>query len=70
MNELKKDISRKAKQHGIDLVESSMQIESMGVDFQVAFAEDTTGQKRVCRIKNGSAIISEQKMKPIEWRRL
>lgn len=61
MNELKKDISRKAKQHGIDLVESSMQTESMGLDFQVAFAEDTTGQAWVCRLPRRKDVFKKIK---------
>lgn len=50
MSELKEKIRQAALKHGIDLKESTMKIESMGLDFQVVFAEDSEGHEWVCRV--------------------
>lgn len=50
MNELRESIIKEAGKHGIDLLESSMKTESMGLDFQVVFAEDSEGHEWVCRV--------------------
>lgn len=50
MNDTTKRVREQAASSGIDLIEASMTVESMGLDFEVIFAEDTTGQEWVCRI--------------------
>jgi macrolide phosphotransferase len=50
MNDTTKRVREQAESSGIDLVEASMTVESMGLDFEVIFAEDITGQEWVCRI--------------------
>lgn len=50
MNETTTRVRDQAASSGIDLIEASMTVESMGLDFEVIFAEDTTGQEWVCRI--------------------
>ena len=50
MNETTKHVRDQAASSRIDLIEASMTLESMGLDFEVIFAEDTTGQEWVCRI--------------------
>lgn len=66
MKDLKQEIIQKAKKHGVELVESTMQTESMGLDFQVAFANDTSGQAWVCRLPRRKDVFDKiQKEKNI-----
>lgn len=50
MDTLKKETILTAARYGIHLQEESMSVESMGLDFQVVFAEDHDEQEWVCRL--------------------
>lgn len=50
MDTLKNDIQKTAAKYGLDLITESMTVESMGLDFQVVFADDSKRQEWVCRI--------------------
>lgn len=50
MKALIKSVIKTAAEHGIHLEEGSFSSESMGLDFQVFFAEDSGGEKWVCRV--------------------
>src|SRR5690554_3225840 len=61
MNDLRESIIKEAGKHGIDLLESSMKTESMGLDFQVVFAEDTKGHGWVCRVPRRKDVFDKIK---------
>ncbi|WP_423189318.1 macrolide 2'-phosphotransferase [Alkalibacterium sp. f15] len=61
MNDLKEYTKQVAKKHGMDLLKSSMKIESMGLDFQVVFAKDTEGQDWVCRVPRRKDVFDKIK---------
>lgn len=48
-----------AANHGVHLKKDSFSSESMGLDFQVFFAEDVTGQKWVCRIPRRKEVFEK-----------
>ncbi|EXJ22556.1 macrolide 2'-phosphotransferase [Alkalibacterium sp. AK22] len=47
---LTKKVKNTAARHGVPLLEDSMSVESMGLDFEVLFAKDTAGAEWVCRL--------------------
>lgn len=50
MKTLIKNVIKTAAEHGVHLEVDSFSSESMGLDFQVFFAEDNVGEKWVCRV--------------------
>ncbi|WP_078394960.1 macrolide 2'-phosphotransferase [Shouchella patagoniensis] len=46
----KQNVKQLANEHGIQIVETTIKLNESGLDFQVAHAEDTTGQKWILRI--------------------
>lgn len=61
MSNLNDEVKQLAMKHSIDLLKSSMKVESMGLDFQVVFAEDTKKHEWVCRVPRRKDIFDKIK---------
>lgn len=61
MDTLKKETVLIASKYGVSLVEESMTVESMGLDFQIVFADDIEGQEWVCRLPRREDVFDKIK---------
>ncbi|MCC5894761.1 MAG: macrolide 2'-phosphotransferase [Alkalibacterium sp.] len=55
----KKEVLTRASKEGIELIEESMVTEESGLDFQVAFAEDKSGNQWVLRVPRRKDVFSK-----------